>query len=83
MVYNSLITFVKEIPESKHNLRLIIKKLFSISNITFVLNSGNPLFGLSDNFLKKSYLWWDRTSTLKSGKKHALSNINCRYSKFY
>ena len=80
-----ILAIAEEVPESNHNLRLILEKLNldDVSfHLAFDLKCANAVFGLSSHSGKHSCLWCEGLSTLERGTLRTLGSLDTWYCLF-
>ena len=82
---SQFIAIVEDVPESNHNLRLIMEKLM-LERVTFSLafdlKCGNAVFGLSSHAGKYACLWCEGKSEILPGKPRTLGSLDEQLSSF-
>lgn len=80
-----ILGITEDVPESNHNLRLILEKLNLQDvqfNVAFDLKCANAVFGLSSHAGKRACLWCEGLSTADTGTLRSLESLDYWYTKY-
>ena len=80
-----ILAIVEDIPESNHNLRLILEKL-NLQDVffsaAFDLKCANAVFGLSSHAGKRACLWCEGVAGFDSGELRTLGSLDYWYQRY-
>ena len=73
-----ILAIVEDIPESNHNLRIILEKLNSTHTFfaVFDLKCANAVFDVSGHTGKRAYLWCEGLRNEECRKQRTLGNLD-------
>ncbi len=80
-----ILGITEDVPESNHNLRLLLEKLNLEDvkfDVAFDLKCGNAVFGLSSHAGKRACLWCEGLPTAESGTLQSLGSLDYWYGRY-